>query len=107
MASANINTQLDNHFLELEGTTIYTTCTLSTTRDFEPFWGVTLTLPTGKINDNGQVTIFTTKEGFCHMFIDHLKLISKPFPLLMEKIKALKFNFCGSDSDWEQAIIQQ
>ena len=108
MALNHSNESEFNQLLKgIEGTTVYTTCTLSATRENEFFWGVKLRLPTGKINSYGALIVLISKETFCQKFIDHLKVISKPFPLLMDKIKSFNFNFCGTDDEWENNIIQQ
>ena len=107
MAASEYNSDLSHLFEETEGNTINTTCTLSATRENEPFWGIKLKLPTAKVNENGEIIILVTKEEFCKKFKEYLLIISKPFPILIERIKYFNFNFCGTDSEWEQAIIMQ
>ena len=94
MALNHSNESEFNQLLEsVEGTTIYTTCTLSATRENEPFWGVKLRLPTGKINSSGVLVVLINKETFCQKFINHLKIISEPFfsNLNLITIKSLNF----------------
>ena len=107
MASIEDTSDTNDFFESTEGNTIYTTCTLSATKDNESFWGVKLKLPTAKLNDKGQLIVLVTKDEFCKKFKEHLLITSKPFPILVERLQYFNFNFCGSDSEWEQAIIIQ
>jgi len=99
---------IDNNFYpgysDTEGITVFTKVKLSTTRDLEPFWGVELTLPTAKILHN-NIVVMRSPDDFIKEFKLHLEKISKPFPLLKEKLKYFKVFFHGQN--WEKVILEQ
>ena len=86
--------------------TINTHFKLSTSKDYGPFWGVSLTLPVGQINNKGEYLIYKEPNNVIDDFKKHLKEISDPFPILKEKIDSLQINYHG-DKSWEDAILQQ
>ena len=93
-----------NELINIDGITINTTVTLSTSNQNESFWGTTFSLPTGKINNEGKYIIFITSDQFFDNFKEHLIDISQPFPILLEKIKYLKVH---CHEKWEESIIKQ
>ena len=106
MAQSNLNEEIFYPgFSDTEGENIFTTVTLSTTRDLEPFWGTKLTLPTAKIH-NHQIIIMRDTSNFIEEFHSYLNKISEPFPILKERLKKpyFKVHFHGN---WENAVIEQ
>jgi len=99
-----INSIIYNGYADTEGTNVEVTVKLSTGSDVECFWGVELKLPVGKINDSGELMITRTPENVIELIKIYLTKISKPFPLLLEKIKYLNLHF---DGNWEETVINQ
>ena len=91
---------------ETEGITITTRFNLSTTKLNGPLWGVSLTIPVGKINDHGEYLIFKQPNDVLNEFKVYLEKICDPFPILKERLPQLKLNYHG-DTSWENAIIYQ
>lgn len=87
-----------------QGTNIETVIKLSTVSNLECFWGVTVKIPVGKISDSGEVMITRSEKDVIELIMTYLKEISKPFPILLEKIRYLNLHFHGN---WEEAVIGQ
>ena len=106
MTQFNINNEnFYPGFSDTEGENIFTTVKLSTTRNLEPFWGVTLTLPTAKLYNN-KIIVLRDPNHFIEEFHNYLNKISKPFPILKERLKKpyFKVHFHGN---WEDNITEQ
>ena len=102
--SIELNDDIYRLFEDTEGITVNTTITLSTTGENSGFWGTKLTLPVAKINNNGGIVVIFSPKLFFKYFKQYLEKISKPFPLLLEKLKYLECNFHGN---WEDEIVKQ